>query len=93
MQLGAHGLVAVATADLEKLLRALVRGQLACPVTIHGLTCVGLQHAADRLDAIKGLPETAVRAVVVAVIAERRAAERREAALRRALDAAADDAP
>lgn len=92
MTIGARGLVAVGTLDLEKLLRALVRGQIACPLTVHGLACVGLQHAADRLDAVKGLPEPAVRAVIVAVIAERRAAAGREAALRRALEATGDDA-
>lgn len=93
MTIGAHGLVAVATSDLEKLLRALVRGHLACPLTVHGLACVGLQHAADRLDAVKNLPEPAVRAVIVAVVAERRAAARREASLRQTLEAAGDDAP
>lgn len=77
MQLGARGLVEVATSDLEKILRGLHRGELACPFTIAGLTCVGLQHAAEKLEHLRGLPEPAVRAVVIAVIAERREAARR----------------
>ncbi len=82
MQLGANGLLAVASSDLEKLLRALHRGDVTCPLTIQDLTRVGLQHAADRLGHLRGLTDAGVRAVVVAVIAERREVERRLAASR-----------
>lgn len=77
MQLGAKGLVAVPTPDLEKLLRFVHRGDLDCPLTVPGLARVGLQHVADRLEHLRGLPSDGVRAVVVAVLAERREEARR----------------
>lgn len=66
------GLSTLPTKDLEVALRSLHRGDLACPLAIEGLTRVGLQHAAsDLLEHLRGLDEPAVRAVLVAVLAER----------------------
>lgn len=63
------------TAALEALLRAVYRGEARCPLTVQELTRVGLQYAApDLLPHLRGLDEMATRAVVVAVLAERRAA-------------------
>jgi hypothetical protein len=72
-----RALTDLSTPDLEKLLRSVHRGDLACPFDVPGLTRVGLQYLADRLDHLRGLDARAVTAVLVAVIAERRAAERR----------------
>jgi hypothetical protein len=66
------GLTDVSTADLRKLLRALHREQLPCPLSPVGLTSVGLQDAVHALlSHMRGLERAAVHAVVVAVIAER----------------------
>ena len=63
----------VDTDALATALRSLHRGELECPLTIPGLTRVGLQYVApDLLHALRGLDEDAVRAVLVAVLAERR---------------------
>jgi hypothetical protein len=79
-----RGLTFVVTSDLEKLLSAVHRKVLDCPLAIEGLTRVGLQHTAvELMGALRGLDERAVRALLVAVIAERRA---REEASRRAPD-------
>ena len=68
----AAGLTGVSTEALKRALSALHRGEVACPLTIEALTRVGLQHHADvLLGTLRGLDETAVRAVLVAVIAER----------------------
>ncbi|MCC6872792.1 MAG: hypothetical protein IT378_00675 [Sandaracinaceae bacterium] len=66
------GLTHLKTTDLENLLRALHRGQLACPVGPKELTAAGLAYLQDRVEFLKGLEERAVRAVLVAVIAERK---------------------
>lgn len=78
MLLGARGLTEVATKDCENLLRAVHRGDLPCPLDHPGLARNGLQHTADLLDHLRGLDARAVTAVLVAVIAERRAEERRK---------------
>lgn len=70
------GLTGLRTTDLTRLLRALHRGELSCPVTHASLHMAGLSYLVDRVDALAGLDERAVRAVLVAVLAERRAAER-----------------
>ncbi len=76
-------LTRVSTEDLRRALRHLVRGDLRAPLGIHDLTRCGLQPvAADLLDALRGLDEAGVRAVLVAVLAERRAAEERADAAR-----------
>lgn len=66
-------LTELALRDLENLLRALHRGQLVCPVAPASLHQAGLSYLVDRVEFLKGLDERAVRAVLVAVIAERRA--------------------
>ena len=63
------------TPALEALLKALHRGEADCPLTVQELTRVGLQYAAeDLLPHLRGLDLAGTRAVVVAVLAERKAA-------------------
>ncbi len=69
----ALGLKDVPTDELEKLLRAVHRKGLSLPLLPAELACVGLQHRVEDLMAVlRGLDERGVRAVLVAVIAERR---------------------
>jgi hypothetical protein len=73
----AVGLTQVDTVDLKRALKALHHGDLPCPLTIADLTRVGLQHCAhDLLETLRSLDRDAVRAVLVAVLAERLARER-----------------
>lgn len=66
------GLTPVKTVDLKKALAALHRGELKCPLSIVELTRNGLQHCAgELLHGLRKLDEPAVRAVLVAVLAER----------------------
>lgn len=74
---GGLGLVAIPTRDLKAMLARLHHGALACPITHQQLVVAGLPHLVDRVGFLSGLDESAVRAVLVAVIAERRAAEAR----------------
>jgi hypothetical protein len=68
-----QGLTELATEDLERLLRAIHRGNLQCPLGPAGIAGIGLQDAqATILGHLRTLDERAVRAVLVAVIAERR---------------------
>lgn len=69
---GNGGLVAVSEADLVALLRAIHRGELSCPISRIGLAQIGLLRLGDDLDALQGLDERGAKAVLVAVIAERR---------------------
>jgi hypothetical protein len=66
------GLTALTTTDLERLLRALHRGMLRVPVGPAELHMAGLSYLVDKVDFFRGLDERAVRAVLVAVLAERR---------------------
>ena len=59
------------------MLSRVYRGQLGCPVTQDRLVVAGLPQLVDKVDFLKGLDEPAVRAVLVAVIAERRHQEKR----------------
>ena len=69
-----EGLVPVQTDHLLALLRAVHRGEVQAPLDIAGLTRVGLQRCAEDLLAhLRGLDAAGLRAVLVAVIAERRA--------------------
>lgn len=69
---GTLGLTAVVDERLRALLTGLHRETLACPLTIVGLTCHGLQDCAGPLlGHLRGLDAAGVRAVVVAVLAER----------------------
>lgn len=66
------GLQAVPTQDLRKALAALHREEMRCPLDITELTRFGLQHVAlELLSHLRGLDARAVRAVLVAVLAER----------------------
>jgi len=66
----------VTTRDLELLLSRLYKKELVPPVTHRSLLAAGLPHLVDRVEFLSGLDEPAVRAVLVAVIAERRKIER-----------------
>jgi hypothetical protein len=70
-----QGLVPVEDNALKVLLRSLYRGDLTTPLDLPGLTRVGLQYcASELLHHLRGLDDVAIRAVVVAVLAERKAA-------------------
>ncbi|MBL4684630.1 MAG: hypothetical protein JKY37_08590 [Nannocystaceae bacterium] len=93
MHAGALGLTAVIDDRLRTLLRSLYRESLPCPLTIAGLTTHGLQDAAGPLlNHLRGLELPAVRAVVVAVMAEREMAAKERNALLEHL-AAGGEAP
>ena len=69
------GLTDVPTPPLRTLLRALHRAEIECPLTPVALVAIGLQdHASVLLGHLRGLDHAGVRAVVVAVLAERRSA-------------------
>lgn len=77
----AVGLTQVPTHALITLLRAIYMQQLVPPLTLPELTRHGLQFcAADVQGALRGLDAAAVTAVLVCVIAERRAQDQRAAA-------------
>ena len=59
--------------DLERLLKAVYREQLPCPIDTKALHVAGLSYLMDKVDFLQGMPVESVRAVLVAVIAERRA--------------------
>ena len=66
------GLVSVSSDDLRKLLRAVFRKQVECPLTPAGLAAAGLQDASGPLLAhLRDLDGKAVHAVLVAALAER----------------------
>jgi hypothetical protein len=68
------GLTGVPTHLLERLLRALHWSELETPITINGLAATGLQDVAPAiLGTLRGLSGDGVRAVLVAVLAERQA--------------------
>ncbi len=76
----AVGLTHVTTEDLKKALSALHRGHFTFPLTIEDLTRVGLQHCGnDLLALLRQVDENGARAVLVAVLAERLAEEKRRA--------------
>lgn len=83
---GGKALVSIPTADLRAMLARLHRGELRCPITHAALVVAGLPHLVDRVAFLSGLDESAVRAVLVGVIAERSATER-DLAARSAADA------
>ena len=74
------GLSEVSTADLKTLLRQVHRAEVTTPLNVTELARVGLQHRAIELLAhLRGLDSTAIKAVVIAVIAERTARARGKA--------------
>lgn len=66
------GLTGLSTTDLERILRALHKGLLRTPAGPAELHMAGLSYLVDRVDFLRGLDERAVRAVLVAVLAERK---------------------
>jgi hypothetical protein len=70
--LGSGGLTRVSTADLKRLLSEVHRETLPCPITQIGLATVGLLRLGDDLAILHDLEAPAVRAVLVAVLLERR---------------------
>lgn len=67
------------TAALRQLLSAVHKGTLSCPVDHRSLLAAGLPALVDRVEHLQGLDARSVQAVLVAVIAERNAIEKREA--------------
>jgi hypothetical protein len=75
----AHGIHRVSTDHLKRLLRALHRGALASPVTRASLIEKGFGDLEVHLDLIVGRDRPSAQAVVVAVLQERAAWERKVA--------------
>lgn len=74
----ADGLTEVKTEALKALLKAVHNKQIECPVTPAGVAAVGLQYTdGPLLSTLRGLDDRAVRAVLVAVLAERMHIERK----------------
>lgn len=70
------GLVEVKTDDLKRALSYVHKGELTAPLTIANLTRFGLQHCADPLlKLLRDVDAAGMRAVLVAVLAERKEAE------------------
>lgn len=67
------GLTRVADAELEGLLRALYKSRFELPLTRQTLLSMGLHGLADHGNVIIGLDARGLQAVLVAVLAERRA--------------------
>lgn len=73
MALGDNGLRDISTEDLRRMLLLLHRGILECPLDAPRLTAAGLFPLIDQVGVLRGLDTQAVRAVLVCVLAERRA--------------------
>ncbi|MEC7752281.1 MAG: hypothetical protein VX405_12340 [Myxococcota bacterium] len=66
------GFVGLRLEQLKALLAAVHSGQLPCPLSPDALACQGFQDVSEQiLASLRGLEQNAVRAVLVAVIAER----------------------
>jgi len=66
------GLVDVPTPQLENLLRRILRTELAYPLSRATLMALGYNDVASSAQALHGLDARGVRAVLVAVLAERK---------------------
>ena len=67
-----QGLTQLPTDQLKTLLKRLHRGELQCPIDAQSIASAGFQHRhAELMDALRGLDEPGVRAVLVCVLAER----------------------
>lgn len=82
--LGGQGLAHVSTEKLKRMLKRLHDGSLVCPVTQMTLVVAGLPDLVDEVGHLQGLDARAAMAVLVAVIAERSALEKRLAKLQTA---------
>lgn len=70
---GATALTRVPVEDLQALLRHLHHGVITAPLKAEDLARIGLQYRQeDLLGSMRGLDEAGIRAVLVAVLAERR---------------------
>jgi hypothetical protein len=67
----APGLLDVSLADLKDLVRAIVQGRLACPVTREGLQAAGFGHIADVSELLTKFDEPGTAIALSLVIAER----------------------
>lgn len=65
-------LTSVATKDLKNLLKLVHTGELECPLTYQNLAMAGASYLFDDIDFLKGHDARTVKAVLVAVLAERR---------------------
>jgi hypothetical protein len=84
----AQGLTEVRTDDLRKLLGLAHRGEPNYPLTAQELARMGLQHCAEpMLSTLRGLDGPAVKALLVAVIAERLPANKQNVLRREISDA------
>lgn len=77
------GLTHVPTEKLERMLKRVHDGALECPITHPTLLRAGMPDLVDEVGHLVGLDARAVQAVLVAVIAERRAEAERRAAIDR----------
>ncbi|MFO7561196.1 MAG: hypothetical protein R6X02_01030 [Enhygromyxa sp.] len=69
-------LTGVPTHELRTLLRLVHRREVEIPITPVALARVGLQHRSEEfMQSLRGLDEAGVRAVLIAVTAERIAVE------------------
>lgn len=75
------GLTRLTLPQLERLLRAVHRGHIRCPLDGPGLMLAGLSDVWDDVEVLKGLDKAGVQAVVASVIAERRAQLQKPSAL------------
>jgi hypothetical protein len=67
-----EGLTSLTTEHLKRMLKYLHQGDLELPLTAHSIAAAGFQFRHQELmAALRGLDETAVRAVLVCVLAER----------------------
>ena len=66
------GLTRLNLAQLERLLKAVHRGVVPCPLCGQSLMLAGLSDVLDDVEVLKGLDRKGVQAVLSAVIAERR---------------------
>lgn len=89
----AVGLTEVRTDDLKKLLKLVHKGEPNYPLNAQELARMGLQHCAEpMLSMLRGLDGHAVKALMVAVIAERLPANKNHV-IRRQLSDARSAAP
>lgn len=74
---GGAGLTHVSTEDLKLVLARVHDGSLECPITHPRLLRAGLPKLVDQLEHLKSLDARGTQAVLVAVLAERAAFEKR----------------
>lgn len=67
-----QGLSHISSKDLKRLLRAVHRGDVDCPINQIGLAELNLLRLGDELGHLRGLDARGLQAVLVAVLAERR---------------------